>query len=110
MKPVTFHKTALAFIRSQSSTIKKAFGEALRDIQKGLPLKMPLSKPMPSIYPGAYELRDGDEMKAVRVFYFVKYQDAILVFHAFEKRTQKTPQHESEMGRKKLKELLDGKK
>ena len=70
---------------------------------------LPLSRPMPSVGSGVHELRIGDKTKSVRVFYFIKYADAILVFHAFEKRTQKTPLQEIEVGRKKLKELLYGK-
>ena len=72
-------------------------------------LQLPLSRSMPSVGSGVHELRVGDSTKTVRVFYFVKYGGAILVFHAFEKRTQKTPPHEIEIGKKRLKELLYGK-
>jgi phage-related protein len=50
-----------------------------------------------------------DETTAVRVFYFVKLDEAIVVFHGFRKTTQKTPRHEIEVGRKRLREVLDGK-
>jgi phage-related protein len=36
----------------------------------------------------------------------VKVADAILVFHAFVKKTQKTPGAELDIGRKRLKEML----
>lgn len=61
---------------------------------------------MPSVAPGVYELRVRDEAVAVRVFYFVKLADAILVFHGFRKQTQKTPKDEIAAGRKRLREVL----
>ena len=61
---------------------------------------------MPDVAPGVYELRVKDRTKAVRVFYIARIKDFILVFHAFEKKTQKTPRHEIELGRKRIKEFL----
>jgi phage-related protein len=37
----------------------------------------------------------------------LKIANYILVFHAFEKKTQKTPIHEIELGKKRLKEFLN---
>lgn len=108
MKPLEFHSKAKEFIRRLSIELRKQIGEALRDIQKGLLLGMPLNKPMPSVAPGVYELRVKDATKKVRVFYITKLSEFILVFHAFEKKTQKTPQHEIELGRKRMREYLYG--
>lgn len=108
MKSLTFHPTTLEFIREKSPEIRKTIGEALRDAQKGLSLGMPLSRPMPSVGHGAHELRISGRGATVRVFYFLKLRDRILVFHAFEKKTQKTPQHEIEIGKKRLREILNG--
>ena len=108
MKPVRFHPKAQEFIRDLSISLKKQIGEALRDIQKGLIPTMPLNKPMPSVAKGVYEIRVKDGARKVRVFYMVKIEDYILVFHAFEKKTQKTPVHEIELGKKRLKEFLNG--
>ena len=109
MKAIKFHPNALAFIRDQSAAIKKEIGEALRDLQKGIRLGMPLSKPMPDVVSGAHELRVQGKSTAVRVFYFVKLVDAIVVFHGFLKQTRKTPKHEIEIGQKRLREVLNGK-
>ena len=108
MKAVQFHPDAKKFIRDLSVALKKQIGEAIRDLQKGLALGMPLNKPMPDVGQGVYELRVKDRNKAIRVFYIAKIKDYILVFHAFEKRTQKTPLREIELGRKRMKEFLDG--
>lgn len=75
-------------------------------LQYGISLGMPHAKPMASVKPGVYELRVKDSAGIYRVFYFVKSQDGILVFHAFTKKTQKTPQSEIETAKKRLKEML----
>ncbi len=106
MKSVTFHPKALAFIRDQLPAVKREIGEALRDVQKGISLGLPLSRPMPSVASGTHELRVRSTTTAVRVFYFVKLADAIVVFHGFQKKTQKTPAHEIAVGQQRLKEVL----
>ena len=107
MKSITFHPKALAFIRDQSPSVKREIGEALRDIQKGISLGLPLSRPMPAVAPGSHELRITGATAIVRVFYFVKLADTIVVFHGFQKKTQKTPIHEIAIGQQRLKEMLD---
>jgi len=37
------------------------------------------------------ELRVGGEGTVVRIFYYLRKADAIIVFHAFQKKSQKTP-------------------
>ena len=108
MKSITFHPKALAFIRAQSPTIKREIGEALRGVQKGISLGLPLSRPMSTITSGAHELRVRSATTVVRVFYFVKLADTIVVFHGFQKKTQKTPAQELSVGQQRLKEVLDG--
>jgi phage-related protein len=108
VKSIIFHPTTLEFIRGEDPTIRLEIGEALRDLQKGLHLGLPLSRPMPDVASGAHELRVTGKTPAVRVFYFVKLADAILVFHAFQKKRQKTPKREMALGQQRLKEVLHG--
>ena len=42
-----------------------------------------------------------------RVFYYAKLADSVLIFHAFTKKTQKTPPDEIALGQKRLKEMLE---
>ena len=106
MKPVDFHPGALEFIRAQSPPIRRQVGEALRDLQKGARLGMPLSRPMAVVAPGAHELRVKGDGATVRVFYYVRRLDAIIVFHAFQKKSQKTPPREIHLARRRLQEVL----
>lgn len=108
MKSITFHPKALAFIRGQSSTIKREIGEALRDVQKGINLGLPLSRPMSTVATGTHELRVRCGTTVARVFYFVKVTDTIMVFHGFQKKTQKTPTQEIAVGQQRLQEVLHG--
>lgn len=108
MKSITFHPKALTFIRAQSPVIKQEIGEALRDLQKGLSLGLPRSRPMPTVASGAHELRVRSATTAVRVLYLVKLADTVVVFHGFQKKTQKTPAHEIAVGKQRLQEVLHG--
>ena len=83
---------------------------AIFDLQQGHLLGMPLSKLMPNIALGVEELRIKDRSGIFRTFYYKKSKRGILIFHAFMKKTQKTPQHEIETGRRRLREMLDEEK
>jgi phage-related protein len=107
MKPVDFHPRALEFIRIQSASIRLQVGEALRDLQKGLSPGMPLSRPMTVIAPGVSELRVRGEGTVVRIFYYLRKADSIIVFHAFQKKSQKTPSREIHLAHQRLQEVLN---
>lgn len=107
MRTVEFHKHAREAIRGFSKEVRIEFGSALLKVQMGMNLGLPISRPMPSVYPGTHEFRFRDAGGIQRVFYFVKSERAILVFHAFAKKTQKTPQVEIDLGRKRLTEMLN---
>ena len=107
MKAIDFHARALEFIRVQATSIRHHIGEVLRDLQKGVHLGMPLSRPMPIIAPGVHELRVRGEGATVRIFYYVRKANAIIVFHAFQKKSQKTPSREIDLARQRLQEVLN---
>jgi len=68
---------------------------------------MPNSRPMPDVAAGASELRLKSEDGTYRVFYYTASRRGVLVFHAFRKKTERTPPLEIELARKRLKELVD---
>ena len=109
MKPAIFHIAAKEAFRSFSPEVRRSLGKAIWELQQGLPLGMPLSRPMPAVAPGAFELRVKDAIGAYRAFYYTRSSRGILIFHAFEKKTRQTPDTEIRLGRKRLKELLDEK-
>lgn len=70
---------------------------------------MPLSRPMPSVAAGAEELRIKDRSGAYRIFYYTKLAKSVLIFHAFVKKTQKTPEHEIALAKIRLREMINEK-
>ena len=77
-------------------------GYLLRQVQKGLKLFLPLSRPMPSIGTRCHELRINDENLTWRIIYRI-YADAILILKAFEKKTSKTPKSILEICKQRIK-------
>ena len=76
-------------------------GTALRMLQMGMSLSMPLSRPMPSIGPRCAELRIVDETVTWRIVYRMD-SDAVLVADVFAKKTQATPKAVIEICKKRL--------
>jgi len=62
---------------------------------------------MPAVAVGVSELRVRAEDGTFRAFYYTASSRGVLVFHAFVKKTQRTPPLELELAGKRLKELLD---
>ena len=76
-------------------------GTYLRMLQKGLPLSMPISRPMPSLGPRCAELRIVDEDVTWRIIYRAD-ADAILLAEVFAKKTQATPRSVLDVCKKRL--------
>jgi len=106
VKEAIFHERALEMLRSFPADARREIGKAIRDLQRGLSLGMPLSRPMPSVGVGVSELRVRDQANVYRTFYYTKSARGILIFHAFVKKTQKTPEQDIILGRRRLREML----
>ena len=107
MKSAIFHPAARMVVQSFPREVRRELGKAIFDLQMGAVLTMPVSRPMPSVSSGAEELRFRDRAGIYRVFYYARSAKGILLFHAFQKKTQSTPKREIELGAKRLKEMLD---
>lgn len=107
MKPIEFTGKTLEIIRGFPDIARRETGQQLDRLQRGFePIDW---KPMSSIGVGVREIRIQQEGQ-FRVIYIAKFADAIYVLHAFTKKTQKTNQHDLEMAKKTLKELLTAKR
>lgn len=109
MKVAQFHPKAREVLQGFPEDVRRELCKAIFDLQKGHRLTMPLSRPINSIGKGVEELRVKDKTGAYRAFYFTKIADAVVIFHAFVKKTQKTSKHEIDLGKKRTKEMLDEK-
>lgn len=78
-------------------------GFYLREVQQGVALTMPVSRPLPQIQHGCHELRIQDAANRLtwRIIYYID-DSAILVLGVFEKKTQKLPENEKEVCRQTL--------
>jgi len=97
-KGILWVGSSLDDLRRFPKEAQRKAGYQLRLVQQG---KEPDDfKPMASVGPGVYEIRVqlGD---AYRVFYVAKFEEAVYVLHAFQKKTQKTARHDIEIGRQR---------
>lgn len=106
MKEVVWNPKAKETLKELSVEVRKEIGLLLLDLQHGETLRMPFSKPMPSLGIGCHELRVKDSHGIYRAFYYAKLEDRILVFHVFQKKVQKTSIKDMEQGKRNLRKML----
>ena len=107
MRPIILHPKAREVIRRFPKEVRMRLGRGLFRLQVGEQLGMRNSRPMPGVAAGVSELRVKGADGSFRAFYYTASSRGVLVFHAFVKKTQRTPPLEIELARKRLKELLD---
>lgn len=62
-------------------------------------------RPMPSIGPKVFELKDGDEATWYRLIYLAEIGNVIYVLHCFEKEGTKTPRKDLKTAKKRLSDV-----
>lgn len=98
-KPITWIGSSLDDLRGFPENARSRAGYQLRRIQEGL---MPSDwKSMPSVGAGVLAIRIHTGRQH-RVFYIAKFEEAIYVLHAFEKKTQRTAKGDLDLARKRL--------
>lgn len=65
-------------------------GCLLQDLQEGIKLSLPHSRPMPSIGKRCHELRITDKNEIWRIIYRMD-ADAVIIADVFKKKTRETP-------------------
>ena len=105
-KPVQFYGPIRKLIHDWPDEVKKELGAVLTRLQKGESVGMPDVRPMSNVGSGVSEVRVSDHSSIFRTFHVILSYHGILVFHAFTKKTQKTPDQELETGKRRLKEFL----
>ena len=105
MKSVEFLGDSLARLREFPDDARSEAGFQLRRVQYG---QDPVDwKPMTTIGPGVREIRVREASGAFRVVYLASLPDRIAVLHAFQKKTQATPQRDIDLAAKRLRELKE---
>lgn len=102
MKPLEFVGTSQDDLKKFPEAARRDAGFQLRFVQNG---QMPADwKPMTAVGPGAMEIRIHKE-GAWRVIYVARFEAAVYVLHAFEKKEQKTRQSDIDLARKRYREI-----
>jgi phage-related protein len=103
---VIFHPQARDIIRRFPKDVRNRLGRVLYTLQLGELIGMPQSRPMPVVARNVAEMRLRSTDGSYRVFYYTAAPEGILVFHAFVKKSQRTPPIEIRLARKHLEELI----
>lgn len=82
---------------------RKRVGEEIKDVEFSWPIGMPLCRHLGD---GLWEVRCSLSARRIARVLFCLRGDTMLLLHAFMKTTQKTPQHDLELARTRLKEFL----
>lgn len=102
MKTLQFIGSSLDALRDFPDEARRAAGFELHAIQNGL---MPSDfKPLLTVGAGAYEIR-LHVLGEWRIVYVAKFDEAIYVLHAFQKKTQRTSQHDIKLAAKRYQQI-----
>lgn len=103
-KPIYWLGSSRSNLSSFPEEIRRYAGFQLRALQQGL---MPSDfKPIPAVGKGVEEIRLRSEDGAFRVFYVARFEEAIYVLHAFQKKSQKTAKQDVQRGQYRYQEML----
>jgi phage-related protein len=108
--PVVFYRTrggaelVRDWLRSLDERDRNAIGLDLMRVQFRWPVGMPLCRAMGD---GLWEVRTSLPSNRIARVLFCVVRDRIVVLHGFIKKTQKTPDEELSLARKRKKEFED---
>jgi phage-related protein len=104
MKPLEFVGSSLDDLREFPAEARRAAGFELGFVQRGLdPSDW---KPMNEVGASVREIRIH-VLGEWRVLYVAKFDKAVYVLHAFQKKTQKTRREDIELARKRYRQIGD---
>ena len=105
--PVVFYQTASQkepvreWLKSLSKSDTKIIGEDIKTVQYGWPLGMPLVEKLDA---DLWEIRSKLDNRISRVLITV-HLNSIVLLHGFIKKTQKIPQKDLQLAKKRLSEV-----
>ncbi|RLC09266.1 MAG: type II toxin-antitoxin system RelE/ParE family toxin [Deltaproteobacteria bacterium] len=107
LRPVVFTGSSLNDLRAFPRPARREAGFQITNVQSGT--NPDDWKPMRNIGPGAMEIRihEGGEF---RVVYVAKFEEAVYVLHAFQKKTQKTRNRDIALARKRYREMSEARR
>lgn len=95
LKPIIFLGGSRARLRAFPDSVRRDLGRELVRVQEG---RDPVNwKPMPTVGRGVREIRVSGRPGEFRAIYMANIGGAIYVLHAFQKKSQKTPQRDLDL-------------
>ncbi|OOG59265.1 type II toxin-antitoxin system RelE/ParE family toxin [Polaromonas sp. C04] len=108
MKPIDWRGSSLDDLRAFTDDAKRNAGFQLRKVQRG---EQPdVFKPMPAIGAGVAEIIVDTADGWFRVMYVAKFEEALYVLHAFQKKTNKTSQGDKDIAKRRYGAVLKERK
>ena len=108
MKDVRFAGSSLDDLKNFPASARRDAGFELSNVQSGL---QPTDwKPMSTVGAGVGEIRIKDEAGIYRVIYVARFEEAVYVLHAFEKKTRKTRKADIDLAKARYKALVGKRK
>jgi phage-related protein len=102
-KPINWVGTSRDDLCSFPEDARRKAGFQLRAVQRG---EMPVDfKPMSDVGKGVQEIRIRTE-DAYRIFYVARFEEAVYVLHAFQKKTQKTAKKDIQIGQQRYQQMM----
>ncbi|MBI2792320.1 MAG: type II toxin-antitoxin system RelE/ParE family toxin [Gammaproteobacteria bacterium] len=101
-KSGTGNEPVRAWLQSLSKEDKKILGEDIKTVQLGWPLGMPLVR---SLGDSLWEVRSSLETNRIARVVFFMHDNSIILLHGFIKKSQKTPQTDIDLAKKRMKEV-----
>ena len=102
-KPIRWLGDSLNRVRAFPQDARHKTGTELRHLQQG---EQPADwKPMATVGPGANEIRISAG-REYRVLYVAKFAETVIVLHAFDKRTRRTPKRDIDLAAKRYRQLM----
>lgn len=101
-KPLKFVGSSLDDLRDFPDEARRGAGFELRAVQNGL--EPSDWRPMRAVGPGVKEIRIH-VLGEWRVIYVAQRHDAVYVLHAFQKKSRKTSRQDTEVARRRYKQI-----
>jgi phage-related protein len=102
-KPLQFMGTSQDDLKAFPDEARRDAGFNLDFVQRGFGPEN--WKPMKTVGVGVNEIRVGDATGVYRVIYLATRPEAVYVLHCFQKKTEKTSQHDIDLAKKRFKAI-----
>ncbi len=107
-KPILWIGTSRDDLLGFPDTARRMAGYQLHRLQHGL--TPTYYKPFKQVGTGTYEIRIREQSGIYRVMYVAKFDEAVYVLHAFQKKTQRTSRTDVEIAHTRYQALVQQRK